>query len=308
MNNTEEKLIQFPAADADRLLACADGLCALLYLHIQRNGGFSLNAAARDLKCSEADIAAAAGRLRQMGLILSPEPPLPSEDLPEYSGGDIARRMKSDSGFEAVVLETQQALGRLLSANDLRILFGIYDYFGLPADVIFVLVHHCVETYQARAGAGRMPTLRRIEDEARFWAKNEIVTLDAADAHIKRESERSGELGRAKEALQIFGRELTGTEAKYINAWLDMGFGPDALAVAYDRTVIGTGRLTWKYMDKILQDWSSRGLFTPEQIEQLDSRRSRNPAKNPGQDGQDGDMSRDIEEMRRRYERIRKGL
>ena len=37
--------------------------------------------------------------------------------------------------------EAEKALGRVLSDNDLRVLFGIYDHMGLPADVILLLLN-----------------------------------------------------------------------------------------------------------------------------------------------------------------------
>jgi hypothetical protein len=62
--------------------------------------------------------------------------------------------------------------------------------------------------------------------------------------------------------LQINGRALTQTEQKYIESWLDMGFGPDALEIAYDKTVVKTGRLQWKYMDSIVNSWHGKNLHT----------------------------------------------
>jgi DNA replication protein DnaD len=66
------------------------------------------------------------------------------------------------------------------------------------------------------------------------------------------------------------------SEQRYLDGWLELGFGPEALAIAYDRTVLRTGKLTWKYMDTILKSWSDRQLFTPEEIEAGDpAKRSR---------------------------------
>ena len=155
----------------------------------------------------------------------------------------------------------------MLSSHDLEVLFGIYDHLGLPADVIMLLLHHCIEEYQARSGPGRMPTMRYIEKEGWFWAEQEILSLDAAEAHLQLQRRRQEAAAQVKEALQIRGREFTATERKYVESWLAMGFDAEAIAVAYDRTVSRTGRLAWKYMDTILQSWNQKGLMTPEAIE-----------------------------------------
>ena len=294
-----DERIQITYEELDRLLGHADGNAALLYLHIRRSGGFSMERAARALKCTEAELFAAAGTLRALGLL---EEEKPSREIPEYTAEDVAARTGADPAFEAVVREAEQALGHVLSSNDLKLLFGIYDYWGLGAEVIMVLLHHCVEKFQAVSGAGRKPTMRYVEKEARYWAGQEVNTLDAAEELIRREAERRALTGRVKEALQIRGRDLTAGELRYIEAWLALGFPPEAIAVAYDRTVLSTGKLAWRYMDKILQSWAGKGLYTPEAIEAGDARRGPAAAAPVSAPRPDADK---LEAMRRMYEHMK---
>ena len=279
--NEEKNLLT--AGAADKLLASADGTAALLYLHILRTGSFSVTDAARVLRCSETDVAHAAETLRRLELMPAPKQPVPEETLPQLTTRDLRDIASKDSAFRGLVAEAEKALGKVLSENDLRVLFGVYDHLGLPADVILLLLHHCIDEYQARSGPGRMPTMRYIEKEAWFWAGQEIVNLDAAEEHLSRCRARRETAEQAKEILQIRGRNLSVSEQKYLDSWLEMGFGADALAIAYDRTVLGTGKLTWKYMDTILKSWSAKQLFTPEEIEAGDpKKRSRSaPAAPP---------------------------
>ncbi|MCD7903604.1 MAG: DnaD domain protein [Oscillospiraceae bacterium] len=295
--------IQIPISDLDKLLGHADGNAALLYLHIRRAGSFSLSRAARELKCTEMELLAAAATLRSLGLMAQDESRAETPETPEYTAADIAARAKTDAAFEAVVREAERALGHVLSSNDLRLLFGIYDYWGLQPDVIMELLHHCVEQYQLRHGAGRKPTMRYVETEAQFWVRNEINTLDAADEYITREKRRQEDVYRVQETLQIRSRNLTASERNYIESWLALGFGPDALAIAYDRTMISTGRLTWKYMDKIIHSWDEKHLHTPEEIEVGDARRTDRRTAPPQEPPQtDGDK---LDVMRRMYARMK---
>jgi DnaD/phage-associated family protein len=268
-----DQSIKLTPQEADRLLACADGTAALLLLHVRRTGTLSLSAASRDLKCSAAEVRRACEVLRCLELLPPEEAPPETRELPEYNSADITARAREDGAFETVVLEAQRSLGRGLSGNDLRLLFGIYDHLGLPADVIMLLLNHCVEAYQARYGAGRRPTMRYVEKEAWHWAENEVLTLDDAEAHIRREKQRQETVGQMKEVLQIRGRSLTAGEKSYIDRWLAQGFAPEAVAIAYDRTVLSTGKLAWRYLDKILSSWAEKNLFTPEEIASGDPRR-----------------------------------
>ena len=301
--NEEKTLLS--AAEADKLIACADGTAALLYLYILRTGSFSLSDAARVLNRSEAETALASDTLRRLGLMEQfRKEHLTDRETPEYTAEDIVRRADSDKVFTGIVAEAERTLGRVLNSNDLRLLFGIYDHLGLPGDVVMLLLHHCVEAYQARSGAGRMPTMRTIEKEAWYWAEQEILTLDAAEEHIRQEKQRQETAEQIKDVLQIRGRELTATERKYVDGWTELGYGPETLAIAYDRTVFKTGKLAWNYMDKIVRSWSAKGLYTPEAIEAGDSPRAgggKKPEEKPAAESDSEKLNR----MREMYEHLK---
>lgn len=264
---------------ADKLIAAHDGDVALLYIYLLRTGSGELESAARDLCRTLGEISAAYEKLQRMGLLSGgssvpatekepPRHPEPAEELPEYETEDLVRRSKEDAGFAAVVQEAQKVLGHVLSSSDLKRLFGIYDYLALPPEVILMLLNHCVSTSR-----NRRPSMRYIEKQAYIWANREILSLEQAEEYIRHSRERQEDIGRAKAALNIQGRELTATEGKYLASWLDMGFGEDCLAIAYDRTVTNTGSLKWGYMNKILLSWHEKGIHTPVEVQEKDSRR-----------------------------------
>ena len=76
------------------------------------------------------------------------------------------------------------------------------------------------------------------------------------------------------------------SDEKYITAWLDWGFSPEAIEMAYDRTVLNCGRLNWKYCHGILESWKGKGLFTPEDVLTKDGqgKPTENEAQEPADD------------------------
>ena len=62
-------------------------------------------------------------------------------------------------------------------------------------------------------------------------------------------------------------REPAPSEEKYLTAWLEMGFGPEAVAIAYDKTILRCGELKWAYCNGILKKWHEANLHTTEEIE-----------------------------------------
>ena len=301
------RLLAVPAHDAQALLDAGDGDCALLYLHIVKSGGtLDAERAAAEMRLSVRAVRGIAQRLERMGLLASPEDEretLPRRELPEYRAEDVVRRSRSDPEFQALVEEAQAALGRVLSSADLKRLFGIYDDLALPADVIMLLIHHCREEYDERYGATRHLGFAAIEKEAYAWFDREIVTYERAEEHLDQLRRRKSLTAEVQRAIGIRGRELSPTERKYVAGWLDMGFGPEALALAADRTVTNTGELKWRYMDSIVRSWHSKGLHTVPEIEQGDRR----PAAGRTAVAAAAPDPRELERMQRLREKLKNG-
>ncbi len=76
--------------------------------------------------------------------------------------------------------------------------------------------------------------------------------------------------GAIKEAMKIENRDFTDTERRYVEQWLEWGFGPDAIALAYDKTVTNTRKFVPAYMNKILETWHRQGLHTIQEIQNGD--------------------------------------
>lgn len=310
MNDMKYKLRQamilpVPVSEAEALVASGSGDAALLYLYLLRAGGeLDVSRAAFDLRRTEKDVRAAADRLRELGILTGAGQTLPpAEDLPEYSASEVSRRSAESTEFQALVEETQRVYGRLLSSTELKTLFGIWDYLALPADVIMMLIHACADETAVRCGDGKKPSFRTIEKEAYIWVNREIITYERAEYYLAEKAQRNSQKGELRKALGIAGRALSPTEEKYIDAWLAMGFGTQALAEAYDRTVVKTGELKWKYMDSIVRSWDSKGLHTPDEIINGD----RKPALGR-QDTSAQPLGREeLERMKKLREKIRNG-
>ncbi|MDR3209041.1 MAG: DnaD domain protein [Oscillospiraceae bacterium] len=284
---------------ADKLIRLGDGDAALLYLHIlSTRGSKSVAETAEELRRSEDAVKAAMLRLSKLGLILSDDTAVEPSETPLISPApatgksvqtpvtrDTAadaetdararRALDSATPFRCLVQETQNLLGRPLSPDDMRRLFEIYDVLKLPPDVVLHLEQHCAEETRRERGEGRRPTMKYIEKAAYAWEREGIFTLERAEAYIRERAARRSGLGEVKKLLQIAGRDFSPSERKYAEGWLALGFSPGAIALAYDRTMLKTGRLAWSYMDSILNSWHGKNLHTEAEIEAKDARRDK---------------------------------
>ena len=251
---------------AHKLLSAGSGDAAILYLYLHT--GNDLANAARDLNMKDAAIQPALATLRQMGLWKEKEKVFLVGERPHYTEDDVIQASR-ELGFKGLKEEVQRALGRFLTTEDLKILLGFTNYLGLPYEVITLLVYYCKERNTQR-GKVRNPSLRTIEKEAYHWAELGIDTMEEAGAYISRQNVRYSRLGQLMEQLQIRGRSLTAAEERYAHQWLDWGFDAGAIAMAYERTCLNTGGLSWAYMNKILNRWQQHGLLTAEAVKQGD--------------------------------------
>ena len=252
-----------------KLLCAASGDAALLYLYMQSDNAYEK--APQVLHMSESRISCAAATLRQLGLWPEkPSRPILTGERPQYSEVDVIHAMDTDTDFRALYGEIQRHLGKSLNTEELKILLSFVRYLGLPADVIFVLVCYCKERAR-RKGNTRNPSLRTIEKEAYAWAEQGIDTMEEAAAYIQQQNIRNSRLSQLMNVLQIRGRRLTPGEEKYAKTWIEWGFDDEVIAMAYERTCLNTGGLSWPYLNKILTRWHSEGLMTPEQIRAGDS-------------------------------------
>ena len=271
--HTAEENVTLSAQAAKKLLEKGDGDAALLYIALLRHhGNVQPRSLAGELRWERGRIESAEETLRQLGLIASTaaELPEPADEKPEYQRADIMEHLTGNSEFRGLVAEVEKRLGKKLTTPDVGVLLGLNDYVGLPADVIYLLVCHCAERVARRYGEGRRPAMRQIEKEGYAWARMGIDTQRAAAEYLKNYAQRQSALPAYMRALQLGDRTPVPSEEKYLTAWLEMGFPPETVAIAYDRTVLKLREFKWPYCNGILKKWHEAGVHTPEEIERRD--------------------------------------
>lgn len=272
---TEEENIVLSARLVHRLTETKSGDACLLYLWLRRSGDAMDEAALREKLAWDAGrFEKAKKKLADAGLVRlreaqekreTPEAPVRSEQLPEYSDEDVARCMEDDSGFARLLRETERKLGPLPTAG-VKMLLGLRDHLGLPDDVIYLLVNDCIAQKEARFGAGRRPTMREIEKEGYAWARRELFSVRSVDEYLKRRQARCEQYPAYQAVLQLGARPLSASEEKYVAKWIAMGFPPETLAIAYDKTVLRCHEFKWPYCDGIMKKWHEKGLHTPPEV------------------------------------------
>ena len=264
----QEKSVVLSASQVDTLVRGGNGDAALLYLLLQRlEGPVTPETLAEKLGWSLLRCAAAETALQDMGFLQrSQQPPAPADEHRVYSADELADMLETDEGFRMLVPQTEEKLGKRLKTADLQILAALYDDMGLPVDVIYLLVCHCIERAQRRFGPGRRPTLRQIEKEGAYWVRLGICDQDSAARYLSDYARKLEKTAAYMQALRLGGRAPVESEQRYILDWIDMGFTPETVALAYDKTIFYKKELNWRYLNGILRRWHQQGWHTAEEV------------------------------------------
>lgn len=218
---------------------------------------------------------------------------------PKYTNAEVTQSMDRDVQLQMLMQAAEQVLGKMLTASAAESLYSMYDWLGLPVEVILKLLEYCV-------GIGKK-SMAYIEKVAVTWHKEGIVTLEAAQAYLALETQKRSFVFKSKQIFGIDSRNLTSKEESLVSKWQVMGVSEELLQFAFDYTVDNTGKLAFAYMDKVLCAWVDAGALTPKQAQRfideykkesaLEKSAPKKKSEKPGVYGAD---KYDYEEIRRR--------
>lgn len=290
------RAVSMDGATVDRLVRLGSGDAALLYLYLlRRQGEYDPARASQDLSWSRGQLDTALAQLQELGLAAGATLPQTAEPLPQpeqapvYSAADIAAELKDPgSEFPVLLQEIERMFGKRLTNPQVSILLELYDHVGLPAEVLLMMVNWLCQRNLKKYGTRRNPTMTMVKRTGYRWKEQGYDTLEAAEEYMKSVSLRETKEGAVLVALGIYGRQPVASERQFIQQWLNWGFSPETIAIAYDITVTSIGKLNWHYCNGILKRWHEKQLHTPDQVRaerkaESASRQGRTPYQKPGQ-------------------------
>ena len=229
---------------------------------------------AERLKATETDVLYAWGYWKGKGYLQEEQrqepqrPALVSSVRPDYSPRELALYIKNDK-VRKLFDSAQKKLGKMLSQQDMSLLFSFYDWLGLPMEVIELLLSYC----PASGHTG----MRYIEKVAIGWAEEGVNTVEKAAEYI--ELRKTG----YRSILQAFGqnRMPVAAEEAYMKKWLQEYKLPlDVVKLACERTVMQTGKASFAYADRILENWKKAGVSAVADVQAQDAAFAAKKAQN----------------------------
>lgn len=163
-----------------------------------------------------------------------------------YKTNVVVKAIHDDQKLAHLFSIIQQMLNKNLSSNDYKTIYSFIDYLNLPEQVILILFEYCISINKT--------SMRYIETVAYSWYDSGITTVEEAEKYVKRKSEIQTVQSYYKQKFKITGRDFTDSEIKYLLSWVnDLKAEEELIISAYERTVMNTGKVSFKYMDAIIQ-------------------------------------------------------
>lgn len=232
---------------------------------------------------------------------LSAEPVTPSKP----SSAEILTRLEESPEIGHLFNEAQVKLGKTIGYDGQCTLLLIHDHYGLPTEVIFMMIDYCVSVGKTNYSY--------IQAVGKDWGLREIDSIEKAAEQIEALRNTQALWSEFSKATGITNTRPTTKQMGTVRRWSEeFGFKIDIVLLAYEAMVENTGKFSLSYMNKVLMNWYEKGYRTPEDIENAEAefRKSKNkPSKNSNNDNASYDLEKFKEQSLHselKYERKKK--
>ncbi len=196
-----------------------------------------------------------------------------ASDSRRFTRAECAELAAKDSTLLSLLHKAQEITGCPLTSMDMQCLTALYAYYGLTPEFILTVMGYCRSVDKLN--------MRYVEKTAASWQEKGIETAQEAERYIDYLTQRRSNEGQVRSAFGINDRNLTTREREMIASWYgELGFGIDVIRLAYERAVENTGKLSFAYINKVLQNWHREGVRTAADAANASARRA--PAQEHG--------------------------
>ncbi len=266
-----KSLITVPAAAVNENLKLASALQlkVLLYCFTDTAREISAEGIACALGADCDEVCDALELWMQKGVLLkNGEQPAAAEEKKEKetlmpdelpSREDVARRGNEDGRIRMLLREAQQKFGRNLKTNESSTLVWLYDDKGMDISLLLLLIQYAANNGKMRMGFIRKTALEWLDLGVENVAEGEQYFATLARQEISWRTVSSA-----------FGieRKLAGKrEQEFSDKWVgEWGFSKEMLREAYSICVDNLTKLSYPYINTVLEGWHKKGIKRVEDI------------------------------------------
>ncbi|MCR5485423.1 MAG: DnaD domain protein [Clostridiales bacterium] len=277
-----------PTAVTDKYLKLADSeqLKALLWVLRHASEDVDIKDLCSVLKCEAGDAEDYLSFWTENGILIKdgetnesvsadkpkkpkPEPEQKYQPLPvvKPTSEQILQRIKESEEIRFLFDESQKKLARTLGYDGQSTILMLHDQYGLPVEVIITMIEYCSSVGKTNSSY--------IAAVGKDWAEREIDTIEKADKQISVLQSCNGLWKQLSSMAGIDNPRPTAAQSEYLKTWkYDLGFDIDMIYLAYEEMANHCSKLSFAYMNKILNTWHNDGIKTPEEVIEAKQKRA----------------------------------
>lgn len=171
---------------------------------------------------------------------------------PSYSKDQIVE-FSSRQDVSQLLFASEQYMGRPLTTDDISLFLYLYEEKGFSAELIEYLIEYCISNNKKSA--------RSIENVASDWKDMGVATLDDAKRLTRQVPTVMPEI------FDAFGidknRQPIDAEITYVRKWTESyGYSMEIIREACKRTIMSTGKPSFRYANSILKGWHEANVMS----------------------------------------------
>lgn len=194
-----------------------------------------------------------------------------SGKMPGYSNAQIRDAFTEHPELRSLFASAEEIFAHPLSDAVINLLYGLFDWYELPVDVIVTVLRRCDAGGRLRPAA--------IKEEAENFYKHGAVTKESALGYAAELDERDATVNETARLLRITDHTPYARERKAFETWrYAYGYGLDVVAVALEVAQKNTDSPAYStellpYMQRVLTNWHKGGVTTLEEARDAASRK-----------------------------------
>ncbi len=262
-------------------LAKANAVYVKIYIYLLAFSGSSIeyNEVANSLDLLESDVINAVKYWVTQGAIFekdgsiafeptSDAAPIPQKPVETPIAEKEIRVQKSDYTVEKVsdaviaspalrdmLAVAEELLQKPINSNEMETLYWFYDGLGLSPEAVLMLLEYCVDKGK--------PRLSYAEKVALSWCDRGLNTPEAISQYLRENERKNDDIKYITAAMGISGRPLAAGEEQAFKKWTEeLNMSREMILLAHEYCIMQTGKLSFPYIDKILERWAKDGITT----------------------------------------------
>ena len=263
-----------PCDVADKYIKLASGeqLKVLLLAVRELSDKIDVSGIAEKLRTDKTSVEDALLFWVQCGIIVSEETPAEKPEkqvvitaqMPSRS--DVITRGMEDEKIRLLLREAQLKFGRSLKNNESRLLVSLYDDYGMDVSVILLLLQH--------AASQKKANLKYIQETAVRWLKAGVETVKDGEALIVKEAKGKLAFGVVRRVFGLDDRLPSDKETEFSDTWVNVwNMSESMLKAAYDACIDSKTKISFPYINKVLEKWHKAGYKTVGDIKTGEEKR-----------------------------------